>query len=76
MEPLLRIVIISRRDTSQIEYEWIDDKWESDTNVNNTLQKLENTIARLLRITESLTYKASVKVIYCRFMHILDLSIV
>lgn len=60
MEPLLRIVILWRRDTSHIKYEWITDKWEWETNLNQTTQKLDSTISRLLRSSEALTYEAFV----------------
>ncbi|KAJ3642615.1 hypothetical protein Zmor_025378 [Zophobas morio] len=60
VEPLLRIVILWRRDTSHIKYEWITDKWEWETNLNQTTQKLDSTISRLLRSSEALTYEAFV----------------
>lgn len=63
VEPLLRIVILWRRDTSHVKYEWVEDKWQfEDTNLNDSTQKLENTISRLLRSSEALTYEAFVKV--------------
>lgn len=58
MEPLLRIVILWRRDTSHVKYEWITDKWD----LNDTTQKLESTISRLLRSSEALSYEAFVNV--------------
>ncbi|GJQ86858.1 hypothetical protein Trydic_g19526 [Trypoxylus dichotomus] len=62
VEPLLRIVIIWRRDTSHIKYEWIEDKWQlEETNLNDTTQKLESMISKLLRSSEALTYEAFVK---------------
>lgn len=58
IEPLLRIVILWRRDTSHVKYEWITEKWD----LNDTTQKLETTISRLLRSSEALSYEAFVKV--------------
>jgi DnaJ family protein C protein 16 len=60
VEPLLRVVILWRRDTSHVKYEWISDKWEWENNLNQTTQKLDSTISRLLRSSEALTYEASV----------------
>ncbi|XP_969135.2 dnaJ homolog subfamily C member 16 isoform X1 [Tribolium castaneum] len=60
VEPLLRIVILWRRDTSHVKYEWVNDKWEWENNLNQTTQKLESTISRLLRSSEALTYEALV----------------
>lgn len=78
--PLLRIVIIWRRDTSHVKYEWLDSEWsvqqdtggdqqdgvaaqsESAANINDTKQRLEETISRLLKSTEALSYEAVVKV--------------
>lgn len=57
---MLRIVILWRRDTSHVKYEWINDKWEWEKNLNQTTQKLESTISRLLRSSEALTYEALV----------------
>lgn len=62
VEPILRIVIIWRIDTTHVKYEWVRDKWESEENFNDTTQKLETTISRLLRSSEALTYEAFVKV--------------
>lgn len=63
VEPLLSIVILWRRDTSHVKYEWLNEKWEADeTKLNSTTMKLESTISRLLRSTEALTYEALVKV--------------
>lgn len=60
-EPLLRIVIIWRRDTSHIKYEWLTEPWSPDGNMNDTKQRLEETIMRLLKSSEALTYEAVVK---------------
>ncbi|GAB0090549.1 DnaJ homolog subfamily C member 16 [Sergentomyia squamirostris] len=69
-ETLLRVVIIWRRDTTHIKYEWVDearlhifqvDNETADHNYNHTKQKLDDTIQRLLRASEALTYEAEVK---------------
>jgi len=69
-EALLKIVIIWRRDTKHIKYEWIRDaKLEETTNIgddednyNRTKQKIDETIQKLLKSTEALTFEAEVKV--------------
>lgn len=61
VEPLLSIVIIWRRDTSHIKYEWLSEKWELEKDLNDTAHKLESTITRLLRTSEALSYEAFVK---------------
>lgn len=63
MEPLLRVVIIWRKDISRIKYEWVKCKWELESNLNDTTEILESTISRLIRSSEVLSYEASVKVI-------------
>lgn len=60
-QPILRIVIIWRRDTSHIKYEWLSEAWGDDSG-NETNQRLEETIGRLLRSSEALSYEAVVKV--------------
>lgn len=60
MEPILSVVILWRKDTSHVKYEWVPDKWDV-KNLNDTQQKLESAISRLLRSTEALTYEAFVK---------------
>ncbi|XP_055676696.1 dnaJ homolog subfamily C member 16 [Lutzomyia longipalpis] len=69
-ETLLRVVIIWRRDTKHIKYEWVDearlhihqmDNDSADPNYNHTKQKLDDTIQRLLRASEALSYEAEVK---------------
>lgn len=69
-DTLLRVVIIWRRDTSHIKYEWVNgatlhgqhkENETAEHNFNNTKQKLDDTIQRLLRTTEALTYEAEVK---------------
>ncbi|CAH0554830.1 unnamed protein product [Brassicogethes aeneus] len=61
VEPMLSIVILWRKDTSHVKYEWITDKWEIESDLNYTTQKLENTINKLLRSSEALTNNAFVK---------------
>lgn len=70
-DTLLRLVIIWRRDTSHIKYEWVTGaalhikRRENETaehSFNTTKAKLDNTIQRLLRTTEALSYEAEVKV--------------
>ncbi|KAF2899439.1 hypothetical protein ILUMI_06735 [Ignelater luminosus] len=61
VEPLLNVVIIWRRDTSHVKYEWLSKKWETEENLNDTVHKLENTISRLLKSSEALSYEAFVK---------------
>lgn len=72
-DTLLRVVIIWRRDTSHIKYEWVNgaslhgqhkENETAEHNFNNTKQKLDDTIQRLLRTSEALTYEAEVKVIF------------
>lgn len=60
LTPLLSIVIIWRRDTSHIKYEWLPNKWELEDNLNDTVSKLDHTISRLLKSSEALTYEALV----------------
>lgn len=68
---LLRLVVIWRRDTSHIKYEWVSGvslhvkHLENETNeqsFNATKQKLNESIQRFLRTTETLSYEAEVKV--------------
>nr|CAH7732819.1 unnamed protein product [Callosobruchus chinensis] len=61
VEPLLGIVIMWRKDTSHIKYEWISSKWEVEKNLNDTTSQLERTISRLLKSTETFSYEAFVK---------------
>ncbi|XP_055523691.1 dnaJ homolog subfamily C member 16 isoform X1 [Wyeomyia smithii] len=71
-ETVLKVVIIWRRDTKHIKYEWVheatlqsaDKTVENEThelNYNNTKQKLDGAIQRLLRSSEALSYEAEVK---------------
>ncbi|XP_063974734.1 dnaJ homolog subfamily C member 16 [Diachasmimorpha longicaudata] len=65
LEPLLHIVIIWRRDASHLKYQWLSSGWldaaEDENKWNETRRKLEQTIQRLLRITEALPYAAKVE---------------
>lgn len=74
-ETLLRLVVIWRRDTSHIKYEWVSgislhiERLNNETdeyNYNVTKRKLGESIQRLLRASESLSYEAVVKVIFKR----------
>ncbi|XP_058820805.1 dnaJ homolog subfamily C member 16 isoform X2 [Topomyia yanbarensis] len=73
-ETVLKVVIIWRRDTKHIKYEWIHETTlqatvdksgvENETheiNFNNTKQKLDGAIQRLLRSSEALSFEAEVK---------------
>lgn len=70
-DTLLRLVIIWRRDTRHIKYEWIhettlhnnqqQDNETYEMSVNETRQKLDNVIQKLLRPSEALSYEAEVK---------------
>ncbi|XP_023017800.2 dnaJ homolog subfamily C member 16 l(3)80Fg [Leptinotarsa decemlineata] len=61
IQPLLRIVILWRKDTSHVKYEWIPGRWEMETNLSDTTLSLEKTLIRLLRSNEVLTNEAFVK---------------
>lgn len=70
-DTLLRLVVIWRRDTSHIKYEWVSGvslhvkHLENETyeqSFNATKRKLDESIQRLLRTSESLSYEAEVKV--------------
>lgn len=73
-DTLLRLVIIWRRDTRHIKYEWIhettlhnnqqqqDNETTYEMSVNETRQKLDGVIQKLLRPSEALSYEAEVKV--------------
>lgn len=64
MDPLLHIVIIWRRDSNHLKYEWLPYEWieavEDDRIWNETRTHLEKTIQKLLRTTEALPYAAVV----------------
>ncbi|XP_001603228.1 dnaJ homolog subfamily C member 16 [Nasonia vitripennis] len=65
LDPLHHIVIIWRRDSSHINYEWFSAGWTEattdETQWNETRQSLEKTIQRLLRASEALPYAAEVQ---------------
>lgn len=65
LEPLLHIVIIWRRDANHLKYEWLSNGWfeaiQDDNKLNETRKNLEQTIQRLLRVTEALPYAAKVE---------------
>lgn len=60
VEPLARIVVIWRRDSSYVNYEWLG-KWEAD-NLTQNIAKLESSIDRILKSSQELAYDAIVKV--------------
>lgn len=62
LEPILNVVIIWRKDTSHVKYEWLKSKWKLEPNLNDTTHTLDNKISRILRSTEALNYEAFVKV--------------
>ena len=65
LDPLHHIVIIWRRDSSHVKYEWFSSGWaetiSDDSQWNETRLNLEQTIQRLLRASEALTYSAEVQ---------------
>ena len=64
MDPLLHIVIIWRRDSNHLKYQWLPNGWidsnQDENRWNKTRQDLEQTIQRLLRSSEALPYAAEV----------------
>lgn len=62
-ETVLHVVILWRRDASHIKYEWLPHTWDSSKSQewNETRDRLESTIQRLLHSSEALTYEAVVK---------------
>lgn len=69
-ETLLRLVIIWRRDTSHIKYEWVSgislhiqrlDNETAEHRYNTTKRHLFDAIQRLSRTSEALSYEAKVK---------------
>lgn len=67
-EKLLRIVVLWRRDTSHIKYEWVHDASldlkdhpSSDHLINHTKQQIDQTVQKLLKTSEALSYEAFVK---------------
>lgn len=72
-DTLLRLVVIWRRDTSHVKYEWVSDvSLHVEHSINETdeqrfaatKRKLDESIQRLLRASESLSHEAEVKVCY------------
>ncbi|XP_057336763.1 dnaJ homolog subfamily C member 16 [Microplitis mediator] len=65
MEPLLHIVIIWRRDVNNLKYEWLKTQWveptQDENKWNESRRNLEQTIQRLLRISEALPYAAKIE---------------
>lgn len=76
-DTLLQIVVIWRRDTKHIKYEWINnatlhkienvENITTNINYNVTKQKIDDVVQRLLRGSEALAYETEVKVIYLYF---------
>ncbi|XP_044754562.1 dnaJ homolog subfamily C member 16 [Coccinella septempunctata] len=64
VEPMLRIVILWRRDVSHVKYEWLNDKWESNYDFNDSFHKLESSITRLLKANEALSYEGFIKALF------------
>ncbi|XP_066997779.2 dnaJ homolog subfamily C member 16 [Anabrus simplex] len=62
-EPVLHVVIIWRRDASHIKYEWLPHTWNGAESQewNETRDRLESTIQRLLHASEALSYEAVIK---------------
>lgn len=73
VEPMLKIVILWRRDGSHVKYEWLNDKWESSYDFNDSFHKLESSITRLLKANEALSYEGFIKVWFAlleiKFVH-------
>lgn len=59
IEPVLRVVIIWRRDSSHVKYEWLKDKWENNNSFNDTIQNLEKKISQLMKTKEALMYSTT-----------------
>lgn len=80
-DTLLRLVVIWRRDTSHVKYEWVSDvSLHVEHSINETdeqryaatKRRLDESIQRLLRASESLSHEAEVKVSrseLCRFFY-------
>lgn len=64
LDPLLHIVIIWRRDSSHLKYEWLPNDWmeatRDENQWNETRRDLEQTLQKLLRASEALPYAAEV----------------
>jgi hypothetical protein len=74
----LRIVILWRRDETRVRHEWFAEAWPeenvevssegvveggSDSRLNRTQRNLSDTLRRLLRTSEPLSYETVVKVV-------------
>ncbi|KAL0267988.1 UNVERIFIED_CONTAM: hypothetical protein PYX00_010093 [Menopon gallinae] len=63
-ETALNVVILWRRDTNHIKYEWLRGGWARSQNSpqwNETKERLDSTILKLLKTEETLTHEAVVK---------------
>ena len=67
IEPLLRVVILWRRDLSRVKYEWLESEWSPDSgdessaaSVNSSHDSLRTTLQRLLTSNEVLTLETEV----------------
>jgi hypothetical protein len=74
-DPTLHVVIIWRRDTRLIKYDWLPDGWgdSEQPKWNETREQLGSTIQRLLQSSEALSYEAVVQVcvLYCNYLLLL-----
>ncbi|KAJ9586685.1 hypothetical protein L9F63_019723, partial [Diploptera punctata] len=62
-EPVLHVVIIWRRDANHIKYEWLPHTWNGAKSQewNETRDRLESTLQRLLHASEALSCEAVIK---------------
>ncbi|XP_050304827.1 dnaJ homolog subfamily C member 16 [Anthonomus grandis grandis] len=60
IEPVLRVLVFWRRDTSLVRYIWAPIKWELEGPLNHTHEKLAETIMKLLKNVENFPYEAYV----------------
>lgn len=83
-DKILKIVVIWRRDERHVKFEWIPEaKLEETTSVKNdeenynqTKQKIDETIQKLLRSTEALAFEAEVLVsIKINFLSLIKISL-
>ena len=67
-EPGLHVVIIWRRDTQVLKYEWLSEGWGDSERPrwNESRERLGSTIQRLLQSSEALSYETVVQV--CSFV--------
>lgn len=59
-EPLLHVVILWRRDTNHIKYEWLSGETDWTASYNETKERLEAAIERILHATQALPHEAVV----------------